>query len=144
MRFHLIAALLALPTLTACSGASADEEAGADAERVAASWQAEVEETLGTTTVDFEAVTRQAAADCRRTSAAAWVPTLVMSGDLSTASTEVTRIGLEHACPEVAEAFDAAVAEVEVAGDPLELVCGPDAVLEGEDALKAELVCASR
>lgn len=144
MRSHLLALLLALPALVACSGASADEESATPAERAAATWQSDVEEALGSDAFDLGALQGQAAADCRRSSAADWVPTLVMSGDLSTSATAVTRIGLEHTCPDVTDAFDAAVSTVERAAEPLDLVCGPEVVLEGEDALKAEMVCASR
>ena len=144
MSSHLLAVLLTFPALTACAGASADEETATDTERAEAAWRTDVEEALGTGTFDFEAIAGQAAADCQRTTPAAWIPTLAMSGDLSTATVDVTRIGLQHACPEVAEAFDAALGEVESAPDPLDLVCGDGVRLEGEDALKADLVCASR
>jgi hypothetical protein len=62
-----------------------------------------------------------------------------MSGDVSTSA--LTRIGLEHACADVVEAFDAGLSTVEQADDPLDLVCGPDVRLSSEDALKADLVC---
>lgn len=144
MRSHLIAVLLCVPALGACTGASADEESTAPADQVDAAWRADVEEALGSDAFDLGALQGQAATDCGRASVAAWVPTLVMSGELTSSTTALTRIGLEHACPDVVEAFDAALGTVESAADPLELVCGPDAVLEGEDAAKAELVCASR
>ena len=144
MRSHLIAVLLCLPALGACTGASADEESATPTEHVDAAWQADVEEALGSDAFDLGALQGQAAADCQRVSAAAWVPTLVMSGELTSSTTELTRIGLEHACPDVLEAFDSALRTVDSAADPLELVCGPDAALEGEDAAKAEMVCASR
>ena len=144
MRFRILPALLLLPSLAACSDASAEADGRTTEERAAAAWRADVEEALGAEVVDLDALAQQAAADCQRTDTAAWIPTLALSGDLVTSTTEVTRIGLEHACPTVADAFEAALAAVEAADDPLDLVCGPDAELAGEDALKAEMVCAGR
>lgn len=144
MRLRILAALLLLPALAACSDASAEADATSAEEKARTVWRAEVEDALGTDAVDLEAIAQQAAADCQRTDTAAWIPTLALSGDLATPATEVTRIGLEHACPNVADAFDAALAAVGAADDPLDLVCAPGTELGGEDALKAELVCADR
>ena len=144
MRSHLLTVLLALPALVACTGASADEESGSGTEHATAGWHADVQQALGSDAFDLDALQRQAAADCQRASAADWVPTLVMSGELTSSTTALTRIGLEHACPDVAAEFDAALRTVESAADPLALVCGPGAALEGEDAAKAQMVCASR
>jgi hypothetical protein len=144
MRLRILAALLLLPVLAACSDASAEADHSTAEEKLAAGWRADVEEALGTEVVDFDAIAQQAATDCQRTDTGAWIPTLALSGELSTSATEVTRIGLEHACPSVADAFEAALAAVESTEDPLDLVCGPDAELGGEDALKADLVCAER
>jgi hypothetical protein len=144
MRLRILAALLLLPALAGCSDASAEADGRSAEERAEAAWRADVEEALGTDVVDLDAIARQAAIDCQRTETSAWLPTLALSGDLATSATEVTRLGLEHACPSVADAYEAALAAVEAADDPLDLVCGPDAELDGEDALKAELVCAAR
>lgn len=144
MRLRILAVLLLLPTLAACSDASAEADATSAEEKAQTAWRAEVQEALGTEVVDLDAIAQQAALDCQRTDTAAWIPTLALSGDLETSATDVTRIGLEHACPSVADAFEAALAAVEAADDPLDLVCGPDAELSGEDALKADLVCADR
>lgn len=145
-----LALLLALlvPALSACSG-GADADSGSAAETVAqredeatADWRAAVEEELGTDTFDFAAIQADAAVDCQRTDAAAWSVHLALSGD--TATSALTRIGLEHACADVVPAFDEGVTAVEAAADPLDLVCGPGVELSSEDALKADLVCANR
>ena len=77
-----------------------------------------------------------------RTDAQSWTGGLALSGDVSTSA--LTRIGLEHSCPDAVPAFDEAVAAVADAPDPLDLVCGPGVELGSEDALAAELACASR
>ena len=142
----LLAALL-VPSLAACGGgADATAEAsgtGSRAEEEAlADWQSALEDELGTGTFDFAALRQAAAADCVRTDARDWTVELALSGDLSTST--LTRIGLEHACADVVPAFDEAVATVEQAADPLDLVCGPDVELSAEAALSADLVCAHR
>ena len=101
-----------------------------------------LEDELGSDTFDFAALQQAAAADCLRTSSADWTVELALSGDLSTS--DLTRVGLEHACADVVPAFDEAVAAVETASDPLDLVCGPGVELSGEAALSADLVCANR
>ncbi|MCY4724697.1 hypothetical protein NYO98_00285 [Nocardioides sp. STR2] len=141
----LLAALL-LPGLTACGG-DADATSGSGAasraeDEALADWEAALADELGTGTFDFAALRQAAAADCVRTDAADWTVELALSGDLSTST--LTRIGLEHACADVVPAFDEAVATVEQAADPLDLVCGPDVELSGEAALSADLVCANR
>jgi hypothetical protein len=141
----LLVALL-LPGLTACGG-DADATSGAGAasragDEALADWEAALADELGTGTFDFAALRQAAAADCVRTDATDWTVELALSGDLSTSS--LTRIGLEHACADVVPAFDEAVATVEQAADPLDLVCGPDVELSGEAALSADLVCANR
>jgi len=140
-------AVLLLPALAACgSGADATAEASGTASRAEdaalADWESALEDELGTGTFDFAALRQTAAADCVRTDAGDWTVELALSGDLSTSS--LTRIGLEHACADVVPAFDEAVAAVEQAADPLDLVCGPDVELSAEAALSADLVCANR
>ena len=141
----LLAALL-LPGLAACGGdADATEGAGTATraeDEALADWEAALADELGTGTFDFAALRQAAAADCVRTEAADWTVELALSGDLSTST--LTRIGLEHACADVVPAFDEAVATVEQAADPLDLVCGPDVELSAEAALSADLVCANR
>lgn len=141
-------AVLLVPSLSACggeadaTGTTARAEAEAARAEVLADWQAALEAELRTDTFDFAALQQAAAADCVRTDAGDWAVELALSGDLSTSA--LTRIGLEHACGDVVPAFDEAVATVERAADPLELVCGPDAELSAEAALSADLVCANR
>ena len=143
----VLAALL-VPSLAACggeadaSGTTARTEADAAEAEALADWRTAVEDELGTDTFDFAAVQQTAAADCVRTDAGDWTIELALSGDLSTSS--LTRIGLEHACADVVPAFDEAVAAVEQAADPLDLVCGPDVELSAEAALSADLVCDHR
>ena len=146
----VVLAVLLIPSLAACSGGDGDGGEGSGTatkasqteSREAAEWRAALEEELGTDTFDFAALQQAAAADCVRTDAAAWTVELALSGDLSTS--DLTRVGLEHACSEVGPAFDAAVAAVEQAADPLDLVCGPGVELPAEAALTADLVCANR
>ena len=151
MRALVLALALLVPALSACSGGSepAEAESKGAAENVAqqedeatAAWRAAVEDELGTDTFDFAAIQANAAVDCQRTDAASWGVHLALSGD--TATSALTRIGLEHACSDVVRAFDKGIATVEQAADPLDLVCGPGADLSSEDALKADLVCANR
>lgn len=140
--------ILLVPAVAACSDGTADAAAdGADGaaereERALAAWQADVEAELGADTFDFPALQQAAAADCMRTDAQSWTVGLALSGDVSTSA--LTRIGLEHACSDVLPAFDEAVAAVEDASDPLDLVCGPGVELGSEDAPAADLVCANR
>lgn len=147
MRALVLALALLAPALAGCSGGEAatpaasssnvvEEDAAATAE-----WRTDVEEHLGTDVFDFLALQQAAALDCQRTDASSWSVDLALSGDVSTSA--LTRIGLEHACADVVEAFDAGLAAVERADDPLDLVCGPDVRLSSEDALKADLVCAA-
>jgi hypothetical protein len=145
----LVLAVLLVPALAACSGGGGAAEEGrgtaataSQGETKAAEWRAALEEELGTDTFDFAALQQSAAADCARTDAAAWTVELALSGDLSTS--DLTRVGLEHACADVVPAFDEAVATVEQAADPLDLVCGPGVELPAEAALTADLVCANR
>lgn len=154
MRAHalrsLALAVLLVPALAACSGGDGDagqgsgtaSQASQSESQEAAEWRAALEEELGTDTFDFAALQQAAAADCARTDAAAWTVELALSGDLSTSA--LTRVGLEHACADVVPAFDAAVATVEQAADPLDLVCGPGVELPAEAALTADLVCSNR
>jgi hypothetical protein len=145
LRRALLAVLL-LPALAACGGgADATTEASGTASRTDAAladWESALADELGTGTFDFAALRQAAAADCVRTDAGDWTVELALSGDLSTST--LTRIGLEHACADVVPAFDEAVATVEQAADPLDLVCGPDVELSAEAALSADLVCAHR
>jgi hypothetical protein len=144
MRALVLALALLAPAFAGCSGGEAappavsgnvvEEDAAATAD-----WRAEVEEHLGTDVFDFLALQQAAALDCQRTDASSWSVDLALSGDVSTSA--LTRIGLEHACADVVEAFDAGLAAVERAEDPLDLVCGPGVRLSSEDALKADLVC---
>jgi hypothetical protein len=150
MRALVLALALLVPALSACSGgdASASGQDGAVREvaqkedEATAAWRAAVADELGTDAFDFAALQANAAVDCQRTDAAAWGVHLALSGD--TATSALTRIGLEHACSDVVPAFDKGVTAVEGAADPLDLVCGPGADLSSEDALKAEIVCANR
>ncbi|HSU03425.1 MAG TPA: hypothetical protein VLK03_12805 [Nocardioides sp.] len=147
MRALVLALVLLVPALAGCSGSGADAAraaagAAAEQDRDLAQWRAEVAEELGADTFDFAALQQDAAVDCLRTGAQSWTVALALSGDVSTST--LTRIGLEHACPDVVAAFDAAVTAVEGAADPLELVCGPAVELGAEDALTAELACAGR
>ena len=142
----LLLVLLAA-ALTACSGT--DEAADGAAQNVSqqedeavAEWRKAVEAELGTDTFDFATIQQSAAVDCLRTGATSWTVELALSGDVATSG--LTRVGLEHACADVVPAFDEAVASVERAADPLDLVCGPGVELTSEDALRAELVCAHR
>lgn len=144
----LLLVLLA-PALAACSDGDADaaapDAAAAAAEqeeRALAQWQADVEAELGADTFDLASLQQAAAVDCMRGDAQSWTVGLALSGDVSTSA--LTRIGLEHACPEALPAFDEAVRAVQDAVDPLDLVCGPDVELGSEDALAADLVCANR
>ena len=105
-------------------------------------WRAAVADELGTDTFDLAALQAAAGVDCQRTDAGAWTVQLALSGD--TATSAVTRIGLEHACPDVVPAFEAGVAAVEAAADPLDLVCGPGVDLPAEAEMQADLVCAQR
>lgn len=144
MRALVLALALLVPALAGCAGGEAatpvisgnvvEEDAAATAE-----WRADVEGHLGTDVFDFLALQQAAALDCQRTDASSWSVELALSGNVSTSA--LTRIGLEHACADVVEAFDAGLAAVEQADDPLDLVCGPDVRLSSQDALKADLVC---
>lgn len=144
MRALVLALALLVPALAGCAGGEAatpvisgnvvEEDAAATAE-----WRADVEGHLGTDVFDFLALQQAAALDCQRTDASSWSVELALSGNVSTSA--LTRIGLEHACADVVEAFDAGLAAVERADDPLDLVCGPDVRLSSQDALKADLVC---
>jgi hypothetical protein len=146
----LVLAVLLVPALAACSGGGGAEGEGSGTaaktsrseSQEAAQWRAALEAELGTDTFDFAALQQAAAADCARTDAAAWTVELALSGDLSTS--DLTRVGLEHACADVVPAFDEAVATVEQATDPLDLVCGPGVELPAEAALTADLVCTNR
>ncbi|MDR7254818.1 hypothetical protein J2X46_003816 [Nocardioides sp. BE266] len=148
MRALVLALALLVPALSACSGGESDatpataEKAAQQEDEATAAWRAAVEDELGADTFDFDALRASAAVDCQRTDAGAWSAHLALSGD--TATSALTRIGLEHACADVVPAFDQGVATVEKAADPLDLVCGPDAKLSSEDALTADLVCANR
>jgi len=144
----LVLAVLLVPSLAACggeadaSGPPARAQAVAAEDEALADWRTALEDELGTDTFDFAALQQTAAADCVRTDAGDWTVELALSGDVSTSA--LTRIGLEHACSDVVAAFDEAVATVEQAADPLELVCGPGVELSAEAALSADLVCANR
>jgi hypothetical protein len=147
MRALALSVVLLAPALAACSGSDAGADAKAETvarqedERVAA-WRTAVEDELGSDGFDLATLQQDAARDCLRTDVSAWTVELALSGDVSTST--LTRIGLEHACPDVVPAFDEAVAAVAGAADPLDLVCGPGVELGSEDALKADLVCTRR
>jgi hypothetical protein len=142
----LVLAALLVPALAGCGGGDAASGSTAEADRTeeaaVAEWRTAIEDELGSDTFDFAALQQTAAADCLRTTAEEWTVELALSGALSTS--DLTRVGLEHACADVVPAFDEAVATVEAASDPLELVCGPGVELSGEAALSADLVCANR
>src|SRR5689334_9445015 len=115
MRAFLLLVLLLVPTVSACSdGGAASPATAVDAahqeDEGTAAWRAAVAAELGTDTFDLAALQAAAGVDCQRTDAGAWTVQLALSGD--TATSAVTRIGLEHACPDVVAAFDAGVAAV--------------------------------
>ncbi|NPD04881.1 hypothetical protein HN031_09330 [Nocardioides sp. zg-1308] len=147
MRALALALALIVPALAACSGGDEDPSGAASAvaheeDQALAEWRSAVEAELGSDSFDFASIQQDAAVDCLRTDSSAWTVELALSGDVATSG--LTRVGLEHACGDVVPAFDEALAAVEAAADPLELVCGPDVELSAEDSLKAELVCAHR
>ena len=147
MRALALLMVLLAPALAACSGGGdatpgRAEAAAHEEDQAVADWRAAVEDEIGTDTFDFEALRQAAAVDCMRTDAQSWTVELALSGDVATSG--LTRVGLEHACADVVPAFDEAVATVEEAADPLDLVCGPGVELSSEDALRADLVCAHR
>lgn len=135
--------VLLVPALAACSGGAEEaSSAAAQEQRALAAWEADVESELGADTFDFATLRQDAAVDCMRADARSWTVALALSGDVSTSA--LTRIGLEHACADVVPAFDEAVAAVEEATDPLDLVCGPGVELAPADRLTADLACAHR
>lgn len=140
MRSVTLALALSTALLAGCASSAADKSTSPDKQdSIEADWRAAVAKELGNEDFDFLSLQNQAAVDCQRPETKDWIPTLALTGELST--TEVTLIGLQHACPAVADAFEAAVATVEAAEDPLDLVCGPDAELGADDQLKADMVC---
>ena len=148
MRALALLVLLLLPSVSACSdpgeasSPSRAESAAHQEDEASAEWRAAVADELGSDTFDITALQAAAAVDCQRADVGAWTVQLALSGD--TATSAVTRIGLEHACPDVVGALDRAVAAVRSAPDPLELVCGPGVELPAEARMQAELVCAQR
>ena len=147
MRALALLLVLLAPAFAACSGGddaspSAAQSVPQQEDEALGEWRKAVEDELGTDTFDFATLQQSAAVDCMRTDAAAWAVELALSGDVATAG--LTRIGLQHGCPDVVPAFDGAVDAVEQAADPLDLVCGPGVEHTSEDALRAELVCANR
>lgn len=142
---RLIALALASVALTACSSADAEQgpaaeadKAGADAE---AAWLADVEDALGAEATNVEALRQQAAAQCAVTATEDWTVELALSG--ATSTSDVTRVNLEHLCPEVLPAFDDARAAVDAADDTNALVCTlPADALSSDSRLKLKLVCA--
>ena len=102
-------------------------------------WQADAEEALGAE-VGLETLKRQAAVDCQRTDVANWVVTLGTAGD--TATSDVTRVGLQQLCPQVEDVFAEALAEIEGAVDVNALVCSqPVAKLDSEERMKHDFIC---
>jgi len=143
MRAVTVALALLLPALAACSSADAKESpAPTDQEQAIAAWEADVAETLGSDAFDFAALQQQAAVDCARTDVTQWTVTLALSGARS--STDLTRVGLTHACPDVVTSYDAALKAVDSAADPMTLVCAPGVELDPADAALAEMACAGR
>ena len=146
MRAFALLLVLLLTALTACSGeddaAPAAQNVSQEEDEAVAEWRRAVAAELGTDTFDFASIQQSAAVDCLRTDATAWTVELALSGDVATSG--LTRVGLQHACADVVPAFEEAVASVERAADPLDLVCGPGVELTSEDALRAELACAHR
>ena len=140
MRAHVLALVLALPVLAACSGGEdAKESAALSAQDVDAQWRADAEKALGAE-VDLETLQRQAAVDCQRTDVANWVVTLGTSGDTTTS--DVTRVGLQHLCPDVEDVFTQALQEIEDAPDVNALVCSqPVAKLGTEERMKLDFIC---
>lgn len=141
MRAYVLALVLALPALAACSGGedTSAESAKLSTQDVDTKWQADAEEALGAE-VDLETLKRQAAVDCQRTDVANWVVTLGTSGD--TATSDVTRVGLQQLCPQVEDVFAEALAEIEGATDVNALVCSqPVAKLDSEERMKLDFIC---
>lgn len=138
---RLIVLALASVALTACSSADAEQGTADGAGKAEAAWLADVEEVLGAEATNVEALRQQAAASCAVTAAEDWTVELALSG--ATSTSDVTRVGIEHLCPEVLPAFDEARAAVDAADDTNALVCTlPADALSSDSQLKLKLVCA--
>lgn len=140
MRALALALVLAVPALAACSGSEASPDGAAlSAQDADKTWQEAAEKAIGAE-VDLEALKRQAAVDCQRTDVANWVVTLGTAGD--TATSDVTRVGLQQLCPSVEDAFSQALKEIEDAPDVNALVCAqPVAKLDSEERMKLDFIC---
>lgn len=140
MRALALALVLAFPALAACSGGEeSSESASLSTQDTDKQWQAAAEEALGAE-VDLEVLKQQAAVDCQRTDVANWVVTLGTAGD--TATSDVTRVGLQQLCPNVEDAFAQALQEIEAAPDVNALVCAqPVAKLDTEERMKLDFIC---
>ncbi len=143
MRAVLLTLVLLIPALSACSGGDAKEPStSTDQDQVVTAWKADAAKELGTENFDFAALEQQASVDCMRSTVDQWTVVMAMSGARS--STDLTRVGLKHACPAAMKAYDKAGKIVDSTDDPMSLVCGPDVVLSDADAQAARLVCAGR
>lgn len=143
MRAVLLTLALLIPALSACSGGETEKVAGPTKQEQADSvWKKDAAKELGSDAFDFPALQQQAAIDCMRTEVDQWTVAMALSGSRS--STDLTRVGLVHLCPDAAKSYDAAAKIIENTDNPLILVCGPDVVLSDADAQAARLVCAGR
>ena len=145
MRVVTVVLTLLLPALVACSSGT-DTESSASAsteqERAVAAWKTDAEKVLGSDAFDFAALEMQAGADCLRTNVESWTVPLALAG--ARTATDLTRVGLTHACPKVVDVYDEAVQVVDSTPDPLTLVCAPDVVVSSDDAPAVEMACAGR
>ncbi|MGN0064258.1 MAG: hypothetical protein ACI379_08440 [Nocardioides sp.] len=132
--------------LTGCSGGDDGGDAEATTTQAPAmsqtekEWRADLEQELGRDDFDFDAAVGRATEDCQRTEGDAWRAHLALSGSLDSVPT--TRIGLEHACPEVVKTFDGAVDELEGVDDFSTYVCTlPTDGLAMEQLATLQMVC---
>ena len=144
MRVVTVVLTLLLPALVACSsGTDTESSASTEQEQQAvAAWKTDAEKVLGSDAFDFAALEMQAGADCLRTDVESWTVPLALAG--ARTATDLTRVGLTHACPKVVDVYDEAVQVVDSTPDPLTLVCAPDVVVSSDDAPAAEMACAGR
>ncbi len=129
--------------LTACSGADAEptktEETTAKVDEAVAAWEDALDEATNGT-VDFAIHQQDTAVACQRTERKDWIVDFALGG-MPTAGTDVVLLGLEHACPDVAQVYAAAIDEVGAAPDPKSLVCADPKQFGTEDQLKLQIAC---
>ena len=141
MRTLLTTIALSALALTGCSSADAEPEkdSSAKVDEATAQWQDALDEaTRGT--IDFATHRHETAASCQRTERNDWIVDFALGG-LPTAGADVTLLGLEHACPEVAGVYTATIDEVKSAADPKSLVCKDPSAFDTEEQLKLEIAC---